>query len=80
MLLSPEQVRFLGFLRPAGEAQDLDHICESTAISRLGDEDGSAQEKDQERDPETNCWNDVAKLKTDILLDVGHTSQRKDGS
>lgn len=71
----PEQVRFLGFLGKAGKAQDFEHICERAAISRLGDEHSSAQEKDQERDPKAHCWNNVANLKADILLDVGHTSQ-----
>lgn len=80
MLLSPEQVGFLWFLGAAGEAQDLGHICEGAAISRLGDEDGSAQEKDQEGDSEAHCWDDVAKPKAVILLDVGHTTQRQDGS
>lgn len=80
MQLSPEQVRLLWFLGTADEAQDLEHICEGTAISRLGDEDSTAQEKDQEGDPKAHSGNDVADLKAEVLLDVGHTSQREDGS
>lgn len=78
--LSPEQARLLRFLGTAGEAQDPEHFCEGTAISGLGDEDGAAQEEDHERDPEAHSWNDVADLKADVLLDVGHTSQRQDGT
>lgn len=78
--LSPEQVRLLWFLGTAGEAQDLEHICEGAAISRLGDEDSAAQEKDQEGHPEAHGGNDVAEPKAEVLLDVGHTSQRQDGS
>lgn len=75
MPLSPKQIRLLGFLGTASEAQNLEHICESAAISRLGDEDSSAKEKDQEGHPEAHGGNDVAKLKAEVLLDVGHTSQ-----
>lgn len=79
MPLSPEQVRFLWFLGAECEAQDLEHICKGAAISRLGDEDRTAQEKDQEGDPEAHSGNDIAHLKAYVLLDVGHTSQRQDG-
>lgn len=80
MPLSPEQVGLLRFLGTAGEAQNLEHICEGTAISGFGDEDGTAQEKDNKGDPEAHSGNDVADLKAEVLLDVGHTSQRQDGS
>ena len=80
MSLSPEQVGFLWFLGTAGVAQDLEHICEGAAISRLGDEDSTAQEKHQEGDPEAHSGNDVAHLKADVLLDVGHASQRHNSS
>lgn len=80
MALSPEQIRLLWFLGAAGKAQDLEHICEGAAISRLGDEHSTSQEKDQEGDPEAHSGNDVADLKADVLLDVGHASQRQDGS
>lgn len=79
-MLWPEQVRLLWFWGAAGEAQDLEHVGEGAAISRLGDENGTSQEKDQEGDPEAHSGNDVAELKADILLDVGHTSKRQDGS
>lgn len=61
----------------AGKAQDLEHVCEGTAISRFSDEDGTAQEKHQERDPQAHGWDDIAQLEAEILLDVGHTTQRK---
>lgn len=79
-MLSPKQVRFFGLFGPAGEAQDLSHVCEGAAIGRLGDEDGPAEEKDEERDPEAHCWDDVAQLEAEILLDVGYASQRQDCS
>lgn len=79
LLLSPEQVRVLWLVGAAGKAQDLEHVCEGTAISRLSDEDGTAQEKHQEGDPEAHSWDYVAQLKAEVLLDVGHTSQRQNG-
>lgn len=78
--LSPKQVGLLWFLWTAGEAKDLEHIWEGTAISRLVDEDSTSQEKDQEGHSKAHSGNDVAKLKAEILLDVGHTSQRQDSS
>lgn len=78
--LLPEQVRLLRFLRTAGECQDLEHVSEGTSISGLGDENHTSQEKDQEGDPEAYSGKDVAKLETNVLLDVGHTSQWQDGS
>lgn len=80
MLLSPEQARLLRFLGAAGETQDLEHICEGAAVGGLGDEDGAAQVEDQEGDPETRGGDDVAELEAEVLLDVGNTSQRHDGS
>lgn len=79
VLLSPEQVGVLWLVGAAGKAQDLEHFCEGTAISRLGNEDGTAQEEHQERDPEAHSWDYIAQLKADILLDVGHSAQREDG-
>lgn len=70
----------LWFLGTAGEAQDLEHIREGAAVGRLGDEDGATQEKDEERHPEAHSGNAVAEHKVHVLLDVGHTSQRQDGS
>lgn len=67
----------IGLLRSpvtAGKAQDLEHVSEGTAISWLGDEDSAAQEEDKEGDPEAHCWDDVAKGKTYVLLDVGHAT------
>ncbi len=78
--LSPEQVMLLWFLGTAGETQDLEHIREGAAVSRLGDEDGATQEKDEEGHPEARGGNAVAEHKVYVLLDVGHTSQRQDGS
>lgn len=78
MLLSPEQVSILWFVGAAGEAQDLKHICEGAAISRLHDEDSTAQQKDQEGDPQAHSGNDIAQFKAEVLLDVGHTSERQD--
>lgn len=78
-MLSPEQVRFLWFLGAAGEAQDLEHICEGTTISSLGDENSTAQQKHHEGDSKAHSGNDIAQLKAEVLLDVGHTSQRQDG-
>lgn len=66
-------------MRAAGKAQDLEHVCEGTAISRFSDEDGTAQEKHQERNPQADGWDDIAQLEAEILLDVGHTTQRKNG-
>lgn len=75
------RVRFFGFLgRAAGESQDFEHLREGAAVCRLGDEDGAAQEKDHEGDAKAHCWDDVAQLKVDVLLDEGDTSQRQDGS
>lgn len=79
MLLSPEQVSVLWLVGAAGKAQDLEHVCEGTAISRLRNEDGTAHEEHQERDPEAHGWDYIAQLKAEILLDVGHTAQRKNG-
>lgn len=79
MLLSPEQVSVLWFVGAAGKAKDLEHVCEGTAIGRFSDEDGTAQEKHQERDSEARSWDYIAQLKAEILLDVGYTSQRKNG-
>lgn len=78
-VLLPEQVRFLWFLRAADEAQDLEHICEGTTISWLCDENSTAQQKHQEGDPKAHGGNDIAQLKVEVLLDVGHTSQGQDG-
>lgn len=78
-LLSPGQVSVLWLVGAAGKAQDLEHVCEGTAISRFSDEDGTAQEKHQERDPQAHSWDYIAQLKAEVLLDVGHTSQRKNG-
>lgn len=80
MPLSPEQVSVFWLVGAAGKAQDLEHVCEGTAISRLGDEDGTAQQKHKERDPQAHSWDYIAQLKTEILLDVGHSSQGKNGS
>lgn len=77
---SPEQVWLLGFLRAAGEAQDLEHVREGAAIGRLGDEDRAAQEEDQEGDSQAHGGDDVAQLEAEVLLDVGHTPQGQDGS
>lgn len=77
---SPEQVRFFGFLGTEGVSQDLEHICEGTAISRLGYEDSTTKQKDQEGDPEAHGRNDVAELEAEVLLDVGYPAQRQDGS
>lgn len=79
MLLSPKQVSVFWPMGAAGKAQDLEHVCEGTAISRFSDEDGAAQEKHQERDPEAHSWDYIAQLKAEVLLDVGHASQRKNG-
>lgn len=79
ILLSPEQVCVLWPVGAAGKGQDLEHVCEGTAIGRFSDEDGTAQEKHKERDPEAHSWDYIAQLKTQILLDVGHASQRKNG-
>lgn len=79
MLLSPEQVSVLWLVRAAGKAQNLEHVCEGTAISRFSDEDGTAQEKNQERDPEAHSWDYIAQFKAEILLNVGHAPQRKNG-
>lgn len=79
MLLSPEQVSVLWLVGAAGKAQNLEHVCEGTAISRFSDEDGTAQEKHQERDPEAHSWDYIAQFKAEILLNVGHASQRKNG-
>lgn len=80
MPLSPEHVRLLWCLGAAGKAQDLEEICEGAAISRFGDEDSPAQEENKEGDPEAHSGNDVAEHEADVLLDVGHPSQRQDGS
>lgn len=76
----PKQVWFLWFLWAAGKGKDLDHIWEGTAVGGLCDENGPSQNKDQEGDPEAHRRDDVTNLKTVILLDVSHTSQRQDSS
>lgn len=60
-------------------AQNLEHVGEGASISRLGDEDGAAHQEHQERDPEARCGDDVAQVKAEVLLDVGHAPQRQDG-
>lgn len=75
----PGQVRLCWLLGATSEAQDLGHICKGTAISRLGDEDSTAHKKDQEGHPKAHSGNYIALLEADILLDVGHTSQRQYG-
>lgn len=79
MPLSPGQVSVLRLVKAAGKAQDLEHVCEGTAISGFSDEDRTAQEKHQERDPQAHSWDYIAQLKAEILLDVGHPSQRQNG-
>lgn len=75
----PQQGGFLGFLGPAGEVQDLEHVGEGAAICWLGDEHRPAQEKDQEGDAQTDGRDDVAQLEAEVLLDVGHAPQGQDG-
>lgn len=80
MSLVPEQVWFHWFLWTAGKSQDLEHVSKGTSISGLVDENHTSQEKDQERDPKAHSRKDVANLKANVLLDVGHTSQWQDST
>lgn len=79
-LFLPKQVGLLWFLWTAGKAQDLEHVREGTAVSRLGNENSASQEKDQEGHPEAHGGDDVAELEAEILLNVGHASQWQYGS
>lgn len=79
-LFLPKQVGLLWFLWTAGIAKDLEHVWKGTSVSRLGDENSTPQEKDKEGHPKAHSGDDVAEFKAEILLDVGHKSQRQYGS
>jgi hypothetical protein len=61
-------------LGAAGVGQDLEHICEGTAIRGLGDEDTLAAEKDHESHGHADRGDQVTSKKAHVLLYVGNSS------